>query len=478
MTWFEILVLIAVAVPIAHLVGLFSAIHAVLYSRTAQGATGWAIGLIGFPWVAIPLYWVFGRSRFEGYVQARRADRSDFHVNRNIEVPTAVNVTAACHFEDADVDALERLAQLPFTRSNRIDLLMNGEETFDAIFDALTLAKDYVLVQFYIVRDDNTGGQLKDALIACALRGVRVYFMYDNIGSQGLSRRYLRDLNEAGVQTTAFRSSLGRNRRFQINFRNHRKIVVVDGRIGFLGGLNVGDEYRGNDPQIGAWRDTHARIEGPAALAVQLSFAEDWRWATEHIPEWNWEPTETTDCDVPVLILPTGPADDLETCGLAYQHAVNIARQRIWIASPYFVPDEAIMNSLQLAALRGVDVRIMLPKNSDSELVRLAMITYFDECERTGVKLYQYEEGFLHQKVLLVDDQIAAVGTANMDNRSFRLNFEITAIAIDRGFAQRMETMLLQDFEKCSRVESGCFARLRPTRRLAARIARLMAPIL
>src|SRR5207244_2541871 len=205
------------------------------------------------------------------------------------------------------------------------------------------------------------------------------------------------------------------------NFRNHRKIVVVDGRDAYVGGLNVGDEYLGRSARFGAWRDTHVAISGPAVKAVQISFVDAWHWSTGEVPQLDWS-VEPKKCGgKAVLVMPSGPVDRLDTCTLFFVHAIQSARRRLWIASPYFVPDAAILVALQLAVLRGVDVRIMLPSKPDHRLPWLASFSYLKDTLPWGVKMYRYQDGFLHQKVLLIDDDLASVGTANLDMRSLRL---------------------------------------------------------
>jgi cardiolipin synthase len=275
-----------------------------------------------------------------------------------------------------------------------------------------------------------------------------------------------------------FKTNRGRANRLQINFRNHRKVVVVDGHTAYVGGHNVGDEYLGRHPRLSPWRDTHLEIRGPAALATQLAFIEDWHWATQQVLQLSWSPHTACSPGQRVLILTTGPADALDTCALFFVQAINAAQQRIWITSPYFVPDETVVAALQLAALRGVDVRIMLPAHPDHKLVYLAGLSFVQESVQNGVKLFRYQTGFLHQKVLLVDADLAAVGTANLDNRSFRLNFEFTALVADPGFAAQVEEMLEADFRNCLAVAADELESRPLPVRIAARAARLLAPVL
>jgi cardiolipin synthase A/B len=365
---------------------------------------------------------------------------------------------------------------LPFTKGNELTLLIDGEETFESIFKSIHSAKKYLLVNFFIVKNDRVGTRFKDALIARAKAGVKVYFLFDEIGSHRLSSSYLKEMKEAGIQCTSF----GANRfwwsRLQLNFRNHRKIVVVDGKEGFIGGINVGDEYLGRDQRFGAWRDTHLKLRGPSVQAIQLVFIEDWNWATDVVPELEWSGT-VEPADQIAAIIPTGPADPTESWQLVVAEAANTAQERLWIASPYFVPDGGVVTALLAAAIRGADVRILIPEKADHLLVWLSAFTYFEQIIPFGVKLYRYKRGFLHQKVMLVDQKLACVGTANLDNRSFRLNFEISGLSPDAAFVEEVAHMLEIDFEHSEAVKVSDFTKRPFWFRLACRAARLMAPV-
>jgi cardiolipin synthase len=212
----------------------------------------------------------------------------------------------------------------------------------------------------------------------------------------------------------------------------------------------VGDEYMGKS-KFGFWRDTHVRVEGPAAMHAQLSFSEDWFWSSGKVPDLKWDMNSTLTDGKAVLVLPTGPADGLDSCSLFFQEAIHAAKKRIWITSPYFVPDQAVISALQLAAMRGVDVRIILPNQADHFLVYWASFSYLKDTLPFNIKLYRYQKGFIHQKALLVDDGLSSIGTANFDNRSFKLNFEITMVFADTEFSKTVETMLLEDFSHCKK---------------------------
>lgn len=461
-----------------HLSGLFSSLDALMSSRTAQGSIAWIVSLNTFPYVAVPAYWIFGRSRFQGYVISRQETDSDLFIKHQLKASGAEPFILHTARERGSLQAVERLAKMPFLTGNSAELLIDGQATFASIFAGIAAAKEYVLVQFYIVRDDTLGRQLQQLLIQKAQQGVAVYFMYDEIGSYRLPHRFTSELASAGVSVRPFYSTKGPGNRFQLNFRNHRKIVITDGYTGWLGGLNVGDEYLGEDPRYGAWRDTHLKLRGPAVLALQLSFVEDWYWSTETIPALNWQAKAAEQGNIPTLILPSGPADRFETASLMMQHALHTAAQRIWIASPYFVPDEGTLAALKLAALRGVDVRVLIPEQTDNLLVTQAAYAFIGPLLDAGVKIYRYHKGFLHAKSFLVDERLSAVGTVNLDNRSFRLNFEITALMLDEALNTQLEQQFLADFSH-SRMMSRSELNARYWwQRAIARGAHLMAPIL
>ena len=461
------------------ILGVIAAIHAVMNARTAQGSVAWLIALITLPMLALPFYAAFGRHRFLGYVDAHRAGNAAVDHITGAEARRQGRRYQA-HF-DSDHDryaVYERLAKLPFSRANEVELLIDGESTFAAMFESLEAAQHYVLIQFYIIRDDDIGREFKERIRQCLGRGVRVYLLYDAIGSSSLSGRYVDALLQAGAQVYAFAGTNNRVRRLQINFRNHRKLLVVDGREVFIGGLNIGDEYLGRHPTLTPWRDTHVRARGPAAIAAQISFLEDWFWACGQLPELDWQPQPAGSADQPTLVLAGGPADARDTFGLFFVQAIHAARKRLWIVSPYFVPNGSIIDALRLAALRGVDVRILLPQNADNRLVQFAGYAYVPELVDQGVKLYRYRGGFLHQKALLVDDDLAAIGTANLDNRSFRLNFEILLLVANTGFATSVEHMLAGDFDRSVQIDAEEVSDRAWWFRAAARGARLLSPIL
>jgi cardiolipin synthase len=461
-----------------YVAGIVAAAHAIMTTRTAPGAIAWSVSLVSIPFIAVPAYLVLGRSKFEGGVDAFNERRDEIKTTlaefrRNME---PWNVSSENFAEE--YQAIRNLVKLEMTRGNRVELLINGDATFDSILAGVAQAQEYVLFQFYMFHDDGLGRRVQQALIERARAGVRVYVLYDEIGSGGLPTAYVDELRAAGVEVSSFKPTQGANNRFQLNFRNHRKMVVVDGHTGWVGGHNVGDEYLGQDPKFSPWRDTHVRLEGPVVMQLQATILGDWYWATRELPKVNWTPTPANDSDVNAMIVPFGPSQRLETAGLYFVTALNSARRRIWLSAPYFVPDEAVMKALELAALRGVDVRIITTGTPDSLPVYLAAFHYIDQLRDLGIKFYAYEPGFLHEKVMLVDDRVSSVGTPNFDNRSFRLNFEVTALIVDQDFASQMEAMFEADFAHSVMIEPDIMDKKPLWWRFGVNLSRLASPVL
>ncbi len=476
----HLLLLFSAATTIVHFLGIICAAHAVMNVRSSRGAIAWTISLLTFPWVALPLYLTFGRRRFYGY---REAVRLAYWKHRRTVHQVYQHLS---HYQVSLIDRLsgfdgviDHYLPITFLRGNQIELLIDGEEAYQVMLDAIEQAKSYILLQVYIVHDDAMGNRLQQMLIAKAQQGVKVSLLYDGIGSQDLPRQYKRSLQEAGVTVEVFKSSRGLRKAFQLNFRNHRKILIVDGNLGFTGGFNVGDEYLGKNPRLSPWRDTAVMLQGPIVHALQTVFLSDWQWVAGELPQVNWTIKAVSSSEAAIAcIFPTGPANDLSICKLAFVSAIGQAKERLWIASPYFVPDDAVMTALQIAAMRGVDVRILLPNHPDHLLVYLCSFSYYTEMLGAGVKIYRYIPGFMHQKVMLIDDVLASVGTVNLDNRSFTLNFEVTVWVQDFEFVQTVDAMLTDDFATSRLVRRQEYEDRSLIFRLSSRIARLFAAIL
>ena len=471
----EILVAIGLLVVLlCHTAGIYFAIQAVMISRTPQAAIGWALALVICPYVGIPVFLIFGESRFSGYTLAGqdRHEELDAALRQAQRALTPFRAPFQSKYSDAERLGVS-LRGLPPSNGNACRLLIDGKETFRTIFQAIEAARSYVIVQFYIIHDDGLGGELRERLIEASRRGVRCWLLYDNVGSKGLTTAYFKELRDAGVAVQGFVTNRQFGRQFQINFRNHRKLVVVDGKIAFFGGLNAGDEYLGLGA-LGSWRDTHLQLEGPAIMALQVSFLEDWYYARKEVPDIPFEPRVAG--DQTVLAFASGPTEDWNSTAAIYAEIIHDARERLWIASPYFVPDPTLRAAIGHAALRGVDVRIILPQKPDHLLPFLSSYTFYPLMHQAGVKIWRYQRGFMHQKVLLADDDLAIVGSVNLDFRSFMLNFELSAVVQDAAFAKSVEKMLEKDFARSEAENLQKFDKGKYFFRLKCRLAALISP--
>lgn len=450
------------------------AISEIFRSRTSQGSIAWIITLLILPFPMTLLYAIFGLKSFDDYTAVQT------HTGRVLRKVRAAKTKILDQPATEEFPVLANVSQLPFLSGNDVELLIDGEATFASIFEGISRAEKVLLLQFYIIHDDELGREFAERLIERARAGVKIYLLYDDVGCFWLPKAYKERLRAEGIRVHGFNHRhrilriLGPTR---IQYRNHRKIVIADGKEAWIGGLNVGDEYMGRSKVFGHWRDTHVRFKGPSVLAANLSFREDWEWATGE--DLDDLPTSTEIAgDQTMLIMPTGPADELESCAIAFDDVIGQSQKRLWIVSPYFVPDLSMETALFAAQMRGVDVRILIPEKPDHRIVWLASIAYANRMVRHGIDIYRYPSGFLHQKVILVDDKIAGVGTVNFDNRSFRINFEITMWFTDDKMIKDVEKMLRRDFGDADKVDKVVPGSQGLVMQLLAQSSRLLSPIL
>lgn len=467
---------IGIAIFCIQVAGVLLALRAILISRTPQAGIAWVIGLITFPIFAIPLFLVFGESRFMGYKQAGRGDSPELDQLldetdqrlRPFQMPP----------DDPQSDAIrlnERLIGLPLSHGNQAALLVDGDQTFDAIGRAIDAAEQSVVFQFFIIRDDGLGKKMQAHLVAARARGVEVFVTFDQVGSHHLPESYIETLQAAGAHVSRFVTNRQLGTKFRVNFRNHRKLVLVDRKIAFVGGLNVGDEYMGLSERFGPWRDTFVRLEGPVAHALAIPFSEDWEFATKSVPVLRGGDSPVRAGDARVFTIPSGPAPVWNVCPATLIEIIRSTRRRLWLASPYFIPDSSLLAAIGHAALRGVDVRIILPQNPDHLLPWLTSFTFYPKLREAGVRVFRYQPGFMHQKVLLSDDSLAIVGSINLDYRSFMLNFELSVGIFDPTFAHAVEQMFLKDFAESNPEDLQSYEQGSLVFRLKCRAASLLS---
>ncbi|MBI4879699.1 MAG: cardiolipin synthase [Planctomycetes bacterium] len=474
----------------ALLIDVLAIVTLLLAERRRPTATlAWLFAIIFLPFVGLFFFILIGRTR-----AVRIAGRSatvaqlleTFEERHGVHAKAGEPRAQAIEPRTQSLLALgRRLTGLPACDGNRAEILLNAAATYRSIISAIEAATDHIHVQFYIIQPDETGRALRDRLARRAREGVKVRVVTDAIGSVDLPANFWNPVVEAGGEVATFRPVWRLLRRFRrrdrVDFRDHRKIVIADGKVGFTGGINVGREYLGLDPAHGRWRDTHIRIAGPAVLMLQVAFASSWMRATDDLlDDARYFPDPETEPDSPAIVQVVDSGPDLAWSPIShfFSQAISHARERVWITSPYFIPSTAVEEALIGAALRGIDVRLLLPARSDSLLVTLASRTYYSMLLEAGVRIFHYERGFLHAKTMVVDDWVGTVGSANMDMRSFHLNFELNAFVYGARFVDQLAGQMLDDLRHAAEVRQKEHERRNFLLRLACAGARLASPLL
>ncbi len=367
------------------------------------------------------------------------------------------------------------------TQDNNMQIFNDGRVKFDSLLRDIESAKDHIHIQYYIFRLDELGTRVLDALTRKATEGVKVRLLYDDMGSRSLRKRHFKEFIKAGGEVETFFPSIWPLINPRLNYRNHRKIVVIDGRIGYIGGFNVGDEYLGLHRKFGYWRDTHLRIEGSALHPLQTRFILDWNQASStHDIEYDevYFPVIPAKGDTTMQIVSSGPDEEWEQIKDGYLKLINMAQDCIYIQTPYFIPDPSFYDAIRIATLSGIDVRIMIPNKPDHPFVYWATYSYVGQLLKAGARVYIYNNGFLHTKMIVIDDKASTVGTANIDVRSFKLNFEVNAFIYDKKIARELTALFYQDVALSTELSYDHY--LERTRMIKTKesIARLLAPIL
>lgn len=430
--------------------GLFIAGIIFLEEKNPDRTIAWLLVLILLPVLGFILYLFFGPDiRGRGYF--RRLKRKKRRIRQEGTPPPAGSRGDVIGTPERKTALLlSKSARALLTTGNSVRMLLNGEETFSAIMDALSRAEKYIHMEYYSIANDSIGNTIREILIRKAREGVRVNVIFDSVGSWNLGARYVVSLKNAGVQVHSFLPVSFPRLRRELNFRNHRKIVVVDGTIGFMGGLNIGDMYITGDPGMGFWRDTHIELAGPSVSCLDDIFRADWAFCDkknlpEHTPAFSPEAGGAA-----VQIAASGPDNNWKSILQGYFSLITNARKSIWLCTPYFVPGESLATALTVAAMSGVDVRVMIPHKTDHALVYWASLSNVEDLLKAGVKVYRYEKGFIHSKILIADGSSVSVGTANLDSRSLEINFEVQAFIYDASVSKDFIRAYETDMEESS----------------------------
>ncbi|NTW71230.1 MAG: cardiolipin synthase [Eubacteriaceae bacterium] len=374
----------------------------------------------------------------------------------------------------------QNLSAALYTNNNSLELFTDGNEKFESLLEDIKNAKHHVHMQYFIFQSGLLGKRIIDALIAKAQEGLQVRLLFDDMGGYHLTKYDYDAMIKAGVKIARFFPSRIKLLNLKANYRNHRKITVIDGAIGYIGGFNVGDEYIGLDKKMGYWRDSHLRIEGSAVYELQMRFIMDWRSANKESIRLTYDylPVTSEVGHVGVQIVSSGPDDENEHIKQGYLKMINSAREYIYIQTPYFIPDQSIFEALKIAAVSGVDVRIMIPNKPDHVFVYWATFSYVGELLKYGAKIYIYNNGFMHAKTIVADDEIASVGTCNFDIRSFSLNFEVNAFIYDHEFSYYMKEVFIEDMKVSERLNINLYRNRSIIIKMKESISRLFSPLL
>jgi cardiolipin synthase len=371
-------------------------------------------------------------------------------------------------------------SQSYFTQDNKVDIYFSGEEKFEALFKSIENAKNFIHLEYYIFKKDHLGKKMLNVLVNKAKEGVEVKLLVDGMGGRTLTRSFLKPLIDAGGEVGIFFPPLVPFVSIRINYRNHRKIAIIDGKEAYLGGFNIGDEYLGKNKKFGYWRDTHIKIVGSAISSLQWRFFLDWRFATKRGVGncQSYIVDEDVDSHVGIQIVNSGPDSKWPSIKDGYLKMISNAREKIYIQTPYFIPDDSMFEALKTAGLSGVDVRVMIPNKPDHPFVYWAGLSYMGELLHAGVKFYTYEKGFLHSKVFIMDEFVSSVGTANLDIRSFKLNFEVNAFIYDSIINLKLTDQFKKDLDDCKEITLEVYETRSRIVKFKESISRLLSPIL
>ncbi|MFB6466401.1 cardiolipin synthase [Cytobacillus sp. Hz8] len=465
----------------------FAIIVAFRERRDAGSSWAWLLVLFFIPLLGFVLYILFGQN-------LRRSQLFQWEDHKKIGIQKMLRIqlnqfgTCQFHFRNQATRKNRNLIYMHLinndavlTQDNLVDIFTDGGEKFDRLFNDIVGAKDHIHLQYYIIKNDQLGKKLIEVLTKKAKEGVKVRVLFDGLGSRGLTKQFFKDLRKAGGEVAVFFPLKFYFVNLRLNFRNHRKLVIIDGKIGYVGGFNIGTEYLGINQKFGYWRDTHLRIQGTAVHAIQTRFILDWNQASHHhdityIP--NYFPNDVSRGNVGMQIVTSGPESKLEHIKNGYIKMILSAKKSVLIQTPYFIPDTCLLDVLRIACSSGIEVKIMIPNKPDHMFVYWATMSYIGELLKAGAKSYIYDSGFIHAKTVIVDEEISSVGTANIDVRSFKLDFEMNAFIYDERIAQRLTTKFEEDVKVSRELTLELYQQRPLWVQFKESISRLLSPLL
>ncbi len=484
MTWFPLFAIIYIPVLIAVI------LRVVYETHNSNKALAYIFFCIFIPVLGILFYLAFGINYFSKKRYAKKIGGNAELMKllkKNIKPYDEAGITR----ENLAVEQNSELAHLllkdlasPLTRNNKVEILRNGESKFPIILEAMEAAKDHIHIEYYIYEIDETGKAMVDMMIKKAKEGVDVKFIYDDFGSPGIKGKLEKEMRDAGVQIYPFYKIHYYFLANRFNYRNHRKIVIIDGLTSFVGGINVSDKYvnhKKKDSKKLFWRDTHIKITGPGTYYLQFLFISDWNFCGKEKIEpeprhFGSYPEIKKSCYVQIAA--GGPDSPLPTILYSLMQAINLAKEEILVTTPYFIPGDSMLDSLCMAAMSGVKVKLLVPGVSDSKIVNAASRSYYSRLLLAGAEIYLYKKGFVHAKTMVTDKRVSIVGTANMDVRSFELNFEVNAVVYDDALGKEMAEIFTDDLRFAEKIDRDQWLNRSWTTQIVERFARLLSPVL
>ncbi len=474
MGWIYSLFLVS-AIPVA--------IHIVFQKRSPYKTAAWILVLLLLPFFGVLFYLIFGQEYRKRKMFSVRG-LEGLKELRRISARQLRNIEQKCAHEDARPhDNIIRLllnnSNALLSTGNELEILKDGHNTFKAIFSAIENAKHHIHLEYYIFADDAIGKKIIGQLIKKRAEGVEVRIIVDDVGSWNLKSKFFDNLRKQGIEIFPFMEVRFPRLTSRVNYRNHRKIIVIDGKTGFIGGVNITDRYLNGSKKLGPWRDTHLQIRGDAATSLQILFLADWYFVSgKNLLHKTYLPQFTEADGIPVQIAAGGPDYDWEGITQAFFAAINDARKRVFLVTPYLMPPQPLLFALKTAALSHIDVRIIIPEKSDSKMSKWGSFSYVEELLEAGVKVYFYTRGFTHSKYMLVDDTFSTIGTTNFDFRSFETNFEANAFIYSRDFNAKLEALFLDDQKNSRQIKLSQWRKRGWLFKLRESLAHIISPMM
>lgn len=469
---------ISLVLTIVYFVVVISCVAVVVTeNKNPIRAISWTLALLFLPVVGVVFYLFFGRSIKGKALVSRKIRRKLLGKSRSTQI--SFECTGLNDSQIQKIKLAHNLCHAHLDAYNSVDIFTDGKAKFSQLEEDIANAKSFIYLQYYIYSDDKLGNKLLDLLATKVKEGVEVRVLYDHVGSFSTPNKFFKKMRALGIDAHPFFKVTFRKLANRINWRNHRKIAVIDGIIGYIGGMNVADRYVEVGENGRSWRDTHLRVKGPVIESMLYSFSMDWNFLRPDTEVQTLLPTEYEHAgDVPMQLVTSGPTDRWNNLVLCFQNAIASAKNRVYIQTPYFLPTDALLKALQGAALSGVDVRIMIPEYTDSKMLGYGSCSYVDDCLKAGIKVYQYLPGMLHAKAMIVDDDFVTAGSVNFDFRSFENNFEGNLLIYSKSVNQQMRDIFFDDLKSCSKItKSGWKKRSRHSIVLES-LVRLFSPIL